>query len=272
MLIGNEEIKKIEAFLARINLSSTQDNDKARKIKQILAYLEVVHSQVRKYSSKRELVFVDGCAGNSHLSFLIYYFYTVLVKRPVRVHCVDMNEKLMDKNRKLAVELEFENMHFHASDISDYEHSGNADVVYSLHACDTATDKVIYLGLKSKARHILSVSCCQHTIKMKSNSMTTAVTKHSVFKGKLTNMMGDSLRALLLEMQGYKAAVIEFVSSHSTDKNILIRAQRGQVSDLGKLQGQYDSLHAAFNVSPALADYIARGSSKEPSHLEREVA
>ncbi|MEI8671731.1 SAM-dependent methyltransferase [Vibrio sp. SA48] len=140
-------------------------SNKTKKVEQILAFLEVIHSQVRKYSSKRELVFVDSGAGNCYLSFIVYYYYTNIVKRPVQIHCVDFNKKLMDKNRTLADSLGFTGMHFHAADIELYTHNGDIDVAYSLHACDIATDKAMLLGLKNNARHIVSVSCCQHSVK-----------------------------------------------------------------------------------------------------------
>jgi hypothetical protein len=69
-------------------------------------------------------------------------------------------------------------------------------------------------------------------------------------------MVGDSLRALLLEMQGYKVDILEFVSTRYTDKNILLRAQKGQVNDLKRLQDEYVKLQHAFRVTPSLEHYL----------------
>ena len=131
-------------------------------------------------------------------------------------------------------------MRFHACNIAEYTHVGHADMVYALHACDAATDKALFLGLKTHARHLLSVSCCQHTLtKQIKRHPYTGMTRHRVFKEKLAYMAGDALRALLLEMQGYKVDILEFVSSRYTGKNILMRAQKGQGRPQKQLQEEY---------------------------------
>jgi hypothetical protein len=134
------------------NAHSSIDN--SVKIEQILAYLEVLHSEIRKISRKRKLIFVDSAAGNCYLSYLVYYFYERIDNRNIEIHCVDTNGKLMDSNKTLASRLAFDNMFFHAIDINDFIIDKTVDVVYSLHACDTATDKTMYLGIKNSAKII----------------------------------------------------------------------------------------------------------------------
>jgi hypothetical protein len=260
MLHQPETQKSLDAFFQKIRLKDQNQQsglDKTAKIRQILAYLEIIHAQVRKYSQERELVFIDCGAGNCYLSFLVYYFYTHIEQRPVRIHCLDINQQLMENNRQRAETLGFERMHFHACDIEDYVHEGRPDMVYSLHACDSATDKTLFLGLKSEARHILSVSCCQHTLlrKMRGHPYT-GITRHQIFKKRLAYMVGDSLRAMLLEMHGYQVDIIEFASSRYTDKNIMLRAKRGHANNVAQLSEQYQKLQQTFNFSPALEGYL----------------
>jgi hypothetical protein len=165
----------------------------------------------------------------------------------------------MEKNRQRAQAFEFEHMFFHACDIEDYAHNGRPDMVYSLHACDSATDKTLFLGLRTEARNILSVSCCQHTIMKKMRRHPYAgITRHHVFKRKLAYMVGDSLRAMLLEMQGYQVDIIEFASTRYTDKNIMLRAKIGQTRNLDKLNDQYQMLQQTFNFRPALEEYLKK--------------
>ena len=265
MLIQKNEQAALNAFFQTIKLQNQQKQpgkDKAAKIEQILAYLELMHAQLRKYSRKRKLVLIESGAGNCYLSFLVYYFYTQLDNRQISIHCLDINARLMDKNRELARTIGFDGMHFHACDVADYQHSGEAvDMVYSLHACDSATDKALHLGLRNQARNILSVSCCQHTLKKRLKGRSyKGITRHRVFKDKMVYMVGDSLRALLLEMQGYKVDILEFVSSRHTDKNIMMRAQRGHVQNMDVLKQEYEALREMFHVSPSLEYYLEKGT------------
>jgi len=263
MLIQQNERKTMDAFFRAIRLKNrndASDKDQTRKIEQILSYLEIIHSLVRKYSKKRTLVFIDSCAGNCYLSFLVYHYYSAIDARPIEIHCVDINEKLMNNGKNLAVKLGFSNMHFHTSDVLEYTHGGTPDMVYSLHACDIATDKALFLALQNKAKNILSVSCCQHTAKKRMrNSQYRGITRHSVFKERMLYMVVDSLRALLMEMEGYTTDIIEFTSSRNTDKNIMIRGRKAQANNSDSLKEEYSRISDEFKVTPALDMYLKAG-------------
>ena len=271
MLVMKELRLELEGFFRKIRLVSDENNmvtDKAKKIRQILAYLEVIRCQVRKYSRKRELVFIDGCAGNCHLSFLVYHYFANIEERPVRIHCVDYNSRLRAKNAERARELGFDNIHFHGCDVGEFEPEGRVDAVYSLHACDDATDKVMALAVNCGARNILSVSCCQHIVKkqIRTNPVTSPLSRHSVFKDRLAYMVGDTMRALLLEMNGYEADAIEFVTATATEKNIMIRARVGQPKPQAVLIPEYEGLKRSFRVTPALEELLGYQKSKMVEH------
>lgn len=265
MLFNAENRKTLDQLFQKIRLQDADgksSKDKEAKIQQVMAYLEIVHSIIRKYSSKRKIVIVDCAAGNCYLSFLINTFYTQLYSKQLEIHCIDTNKKLMENGSKNATELGFENMHFHTSDILDFSINGKIDLVVSLHACDTATDKALFFGLKHNANTILSASCCQHSIKTKiRNPVFSSITRHKAYKDRMTYMVGDSLRAQLMEMEGYKTDLFEFVSSRYTDKNIMLRARKAGCSKTVEARREYDFLANQFNVHPALEDYISRYQS-----------
>jgi Methyltransferase domain len=272
MLVQKEHRNKLNDFFKSINLvnkNNTPGKSKADKIEQIVAYLEMMLAQLRKYSKKRELVLIESGAGNCYLSFVLYYYCTEILQRPVAIHCLDINARLMKKAEHLAKELGFDRMHFHACDIGDYLHPGPVDVVFSLHACDSATDKSLYLGVRNNAKCILSVSCCQHTIKksMRGRSFK-GMTKHRVMKDRLVYMVGDSLRALLLESQGYAVDMIQFVSSRYTDKNVMIRAQGARAHSRDEIFREYERLQTTFNITPPLETYLAASDPSLRQQIE----
>ncbi len=69
-------------------------------------------------------------------------------------------------------------------------------------------------------------------------------------------MIADSLRVLLMESEGYKTDVIEFVSSRYTDKNIMIRAKKSQKLHIGLVKSEYEKIRKDFHVKPALENYL----------------
>ena len=256
MLLDSIQKNELNSFFNTIRLNNT-GIDKECKIEQITAYLEVIHSQIRKLSYKRKLIFIDSGAGNCYLSFLVYYFYTNIDKRDIEIHCIDVNEKLMKNCRGKAECLGFSQMYFHGCAIADFHTDARPDLVYSLHACDTATDQAIYLGLRLKSRNILSVSCCQHTVRKKLKTIPfKGISRHNVFRERIIYMLADSLRALLLESSGYKTDIIEFVSSRYTNKNVMIRAKLSAVRDREKILEEYRQIKDSFNTAPVLEEYM----------------
>ena len=258
MLINKEIREELNDLFFKLKLQDKNANsslDKQVKIEQIIAYLEVIHAQFRKTSKKRKLVFVDSGAGNCYLSFLVYYFYSKIENRDIEIHCIDHNQKLMRSNTELAREMNFQQMCFHAMDIVDFSTEQKIDMVYSLHACDTATDKTMYLGIRSKAKIILSVACCQHSLDLKASSLKVVV-RYKSFRDKMLMMISDTLRALLLEENEYKVDIFDFVSSRYTDKNTMVRAKRTEFKKQIDVQKEYKNLSKEFKMKPYLEELL----------------
>ena len=258
MLINKEireELNELFYLLKLQDKNKKSSLDKQVKIEQIIGYLEIIHAELRKTSKKRTLVFVDSGAGNCYLSFLVNYFYTRIEKRKIRIHCIDYNKKLMQRNEELALEMGFNNMVFHPMDIADFTCEEKIDLVYSLHACDTATDKTMYLGIKNDAKLILSVACCQHSIDMKAKTLKVVV-RYKAFRDKMLMMISDTLRALLLEQNEYKVDIFDFVSSRYTDKNSMIRAKRTGFKKQFDAEAEYASLSGEFKMKPYLEELL----------------
>ncbi|WP_070962976.1 methyltransferase [Vibrio sonorensis] len=266
MLISAQQKKALASFLTQLGLTESihTNRDKQKKRDQLLGYIEVIHSQLRKYSKKRPVQIVECGAGNCLLSFTIAHFYTEIEPRPFSILCIDRNKALMDKNAQRAATLGFDTMTFQTCDIIDASVDFQPTLVCSLHACDTATDQTLAIGIESGAKHILSVSCCQHSIRktMGSAKANSAITKHRVFKDRMVHMIGDSLRALILEQRGFKVDIIEFTSSHATEKNIMVRAHQRGITTNPKSDDMYVQLSAYYQIEPLLTTYLSHSPSK----------
>jgi hypothetical protein len=261
MLISEQHRQSLNSLFHILRIrSGIPGTDGSRKAEQILAYLEVIESCVRKLSAKRTLVLIDSAAGNCYLSFLVYHYFNILCKREIIIHCIDSNKRLMENCGEIAASLGFSNMIFHSGDILETVDIKNADISYSLHACDTATDKALYLGLKLQSKWILSVGCCQHSIRKKfKNSAVKGVTRYKSCKDQLVYLVADTMRAHLVGAHGYKADIFEFTSSRNTDKNKMIRARKTNQFNLSKaLLSEYKHLQSSFGVQPYLAKLLER--------------
>ncbi len=255
-LNNNEELNQ---FLVKINLMNkdfTFYKEREKKYYQIKEYGKQVSALLKKMSTKRELTFIDCGSGSCFLSF---YLNFILRDHKINYICIDYNNKVIKRAEETAFSLGFTNMSFICADLIEYEPQCKPDLVYSLHACDTATDMSIYAGIKSGARNILSVSCCQrYTYKQMKNHPLGQLTKNKVYKERLTDMISDTMRSLILEVNGYKTDIFEFSSPKHTGKNVMVRAIGNQVnqSKIFSAINEYNKLKNLFNMEPKLYEFL----------------
>lgn len=216
-------------FLVALDIMTAEGKVKAQryhKFVQINKYLEIVTDGVKKLPQK-ELTIVDFGCGKAYLTFALYYTLHELMGREVQLVGVDLKEEVIRSCETLARDLGYEGMHFVKGDIRDYVRQGGADLVVSLHACDTATDEALIKAVEWNSKLIISVPCCQHELFSKlKNDVMKPIQQYGILNDKLTELVTDAIRALALEIKGYSVDVMEFLPLEHTMKNVLIRARR----------------------------------------------
>ncbi len=257
-------------FLEKINLMNHEFSfykDRGKKFYQIQEYGKQVLALVKKMSGKRTLTFIDCGAGSCYLSFYLNY---IIRDYNINFICIDYNKKVIQRAKETAFSLGFANMEFICGDLTKYKPEGRPDLVYSLHACDTATDLTVFTGIRSSSRHILSVSCCQrHTYKQMRKHPLGSITKHKVYKERMVDMVSDTMRSLILEANGYNTDIFEFSSPKHTGKNVMVRAAQIPVSQSKRDNAidEYNKLRELFNLEPKLMEYIKSSQSILENHM-----
>ena len=180
---------------------------------------------------------VDCGCGKAYLTLALYFYLTQTLGMPnVRVVGVDRRQDVIASATKMAEQLDLvDKVVFAEADLMSFDISSlgfeRADMVISLHACDTATDEALAKGVEWKARYIVSAPCCQHELQKSigpdANSPFAGVLRHGILRERLCDILTDSFRAMILRILGFKTQVVEFVSPDATARNILLRAEFG---------------------------------------------
>ena len=240
-------------------------NDKIRKYNQIDYFVELM-AKLLEDVREEELLILDCACGKSYLSFVLNFYLREILKKKCRFIGVDYSPVVIDASKRTAERLGYANMEFVRADLNSYSPPARPSAVISLHACDTATDMALGLGIRTGAKTIVAVPCCHKDIlKQYCYEPFSAVTKHGVLKARLADTLTDGLRAAYLEGRGYKVSLIEYISPLETPKNIMIRAVKTSEDNAAAME-EYERLKELINVSPA----IERFSGKIPA--EEKIA
>ena len=245
-------------FLARLGVMDKDGNVIQKhysKYRQINRYLEIVEDVFPALPKDRPLRIIDFGCGKAYLTFALYYYLKVLKGRDVEIIGLDLKDDVIRFCSKIAEDLGYEGLRFLRGDIADYT-SDYADMVVTLHACDTATDYALINAVSWNTGVILSVPCCQHELFSQIDSdVHRPMLKHGILKDRLTEYLTDGLRGLKLEACGYDVAMIEFTSLEHTARNIMIKAVKtGNAGSVKakKAQQQYEALRDFYHVSPTI--------------------
>lgn len=203
----------------------------ARKFKQINRFVEVLAGALSTLPTPvgRPLRVADVGCGRGYLTFAVHHHLAHTLGRPVEVLGVELRPDLVAETNGIVQRLGLQGLRFEAGDLGHWRPAEPLDVMIALHACDTATDLAMHLGLQAGARVIVCSPCCHKQLRpqLLAPSPLKPLLQHGIHLGQEAEMVTDGLRALLLQAQGYATQVFEFISLEHTAKNKMILAVKG---------------------------------------------
>ena len=250
---ANSPSVKIAAPSRKEKLSALSHNRSKHYIKfrQINRFLEFIEDVLPRLDKSRENVIIDFGCGKSYLTFAMYYYLKVRMGYPIRIIGLDLKQDVIDHCNQLSRKYGYDTLNFYHGDIAGYEGVSQVDMVVTLHACDTATDYALAKAVRWGAKVILSVPCCQHELnRQMKNQLLEPVLHYGIIKERMAALYTDGLRAEILENQGYRTQLLEFIDMEHTPKNILIRAvYQGSKKDN---QQEINEILEFLHVTPTL--------------------
>jgi SAM-dependent methyltransferase len=239
-------------------------SDARDKWKQINKFVEILTGLYESSELKEKAVLnvVDMGSGKGYLTFAAYDHLVRTRsdsgREALEVTGVESRPYLVELCNQIARAGAYDGLNFVPSTIADFQ-ADEIDILIALHACDTATDDALYKGIAGNASIIIAAPCCHHEIKaqMRSPEFLAGILMHPVMHERTAETVTDGLRSLLLEREGYKTKMFEFVSTEHTPKNNMLIATRAkQPADREKIQHQIDTVKSEFGIESQQLDTL----------------
>jgi SAM-dependent methyltransferase len=227
--------------------------DKFAQINEFLKQLLHVLGDSGLRSLGREVDILDCGCGSSYLTFAAHHYLNDVLGVPARITGVDVNEEMIRKSVERSERLGAEGLAFACSQIGAADL--RTDIVFALHACDTATDDALALAVRCEAKLILSVPCCHQNLNRSIRADGPAevlrpLLRHGILQQRTADLVTDAFRALALRIMGYRTDVVEFVSTEHTARNLMIRAVRGLPAGDPAFAKEYQEMKRFWGVTP----------------------
>jgi SAM-dependent methyltransferase len=254
-----------------MNADGTVSAKHAKKYKQITHFMELCKpvwaalAQKRTIEAEHPLRVLDLGCGNGYLTFVIADALR-LAEIPAQIHGVDVREDVVAGANERARSLGWSELSFSQAAIEAALVGDAPDLLVALHACDTATDDAIALGIANAVPTMLVAPCCQHELAGQLSaraveSLSPAIASQGLLRQDFAATLTDALRIDVLEALGWSVDTLEFVGDTHTPKNLLIRATlRGRVQDFARLEKIRERC-AALGVQPRLLARLAESGA-----------
>ncbi len=231
------------------------------KWRQINKYLEIIENLLRNHPLPKDARIADMGSGKGYLTFALYAFLKERMGMEPQVTGIELRPALVDFCNKIAQNNGFEGLQFVATDITNY-HPERLDMLIALHACDTATDLALATGIRLQAQIIVAAPCCHKQIRrdMETRNELAPLLRFGILEERQAEILTDGIRAMLLEANGYKTNVFEFISTEHTAKNVMITAITSKKeAPRQKVLDKIAALKAGFGIREHYLEHLLEG-------------
>lgn len=224
------------------------------KYKQVEKFVEIIDSLSGSIKDCKPAKIADMGSGKGYLTFATYDYLTNAKEMEIDMQGIETQENLVKFCNNIAQKAQFGRLQFVQSNINEYK-ADKLDMLIALHACDTATDDALFLGINSGAKVIVVAPCSHKQIrqqmKIKESNVLEPALKYGIIMERQAEIITDSIRALILNKYGYKTKIFEFVEYDNTAKNLIITAEKGEMpseEQQKKIQAQIEAIRNKFGI------------------------
>lgn len=284
-----------DIYLHRVGITDSEGNvkrgmaDKLRQVEEFLRLLEPLITQWRDKNPNSTLTAVDCGSGSGYLTFALQrYLHSQGIEH--RIIGLEIRPDLVAASNEIAHHIGIESsIEFKDMSIDQYRkmndsQSGAEEIslLMALHACDTATDEALALGIEGGASLIVVSPCCHHDLqkqiaqhikdyKMQSTAMfdgrtiPTALSdpawstflSDGIVAQRFTDLLTDLIRKEIVNSYGYNSEIIEYIGEEHTARNLMMRSVKraGKPVSHGTHEEKNSKIHKNLLITSPSENY-----------------
>lgn len=257
---GNIYLRELDI----INANWEVRREMSDKFRQINRYIELIEPEIKDLKLPDNYHVVDMGSGKGYLTFALYDYLANQLKNTPEMIGVEFREELVQTCNAIAGKSKFDHLKFVSGTIENVE-LNRIDILIALHACDTATDDAIYRGITSGASLIVCAPCCHKQIRKEMNvtNELSNIVRYGILKERQAEIITDTIRAMILEANGYRTKVFEFISTEHTPKNVMIVGRKTQQvnPDKEKILNDIAAIKKVFGIQKHYLEELLKDAS-----------
>lgn len=219
------------------------------KFRQIANFVEIIDRDIGDFVEQADhpISILDLGCGKGYLTFATYDYVASRAKHQPVGQGIDIKENVIDICNEIAQGVGFDGLKFINARINKNQPK-DVDILIALHACDTATDDALALGVRANMKYLFCAPCCQAEISRQIGDAGTAfdtINQFPLMKRREADLITDTARALMLTALGYEVKFLEFTPLEHTAKNIMLAGKKSDNVDRAKAWNEYQALKKA---------------------------
>lgn len=216
------------------------------KFRQIANFVEIIDRDIGDFveQADRPISILDLGCGKGYLTFATYDYVNSRARHQPVGQGIDIKENVIAICNEIAEKVSFDGLKFINARINKNQPQ-DIDILIALHACDTATDDALALGVRANMKYLFCAPCCQAEISRQLGGAGTAfdtINQFPLMKRREADLITDTSRALMLTALGYEVKFLEFTPLEHTAKNIMLAGKKSDNVDRQKAWSAYQSL------------------------------
>lgn len=212
-------------------------------------FVNIIHELIANINLNDEVNILDISKAQGHFAFAVYdYFLQHLDIQPnYKVYEKDPN--LVKYYNNIAEKANFPRLQYIQGDASDANFSG-MNIVMAMFSADEDTDNMIHRAVSKGASLVITAPYkdANLTSQLEKDNKLGDFYKFDILRNKQANVLSNGIRSLLLEAEGYKTDMREFLNPDYPQNDLLLSAYKNSHTSKKDVSEQLKHVKSYFNI------------------------